>query len=262
MALPARILDQIPASLLRGGRLSLGTSGAEAAQALAGQALAAQILATGIPSFDASLPDGGFPRGGIVELAVSGQSALSTSLALATCRSAQVAGRLRGGDAPWCAFIDPSASLYAPGVVAAGVELDRLLVVQPPREALDRVALRIVEAQAFAVVVIDLLGSPGSRSSPGVLGHWPRLIRRFALALEGTDCCLLLVTDGEARRSLPLPVNLRVELSRPNSRGLWSRISKERRGRLTAPSWVEWRNGGPAGALFSLESTQRLRSSS
>ena len=90
-----------------------------------------------------------------MELSVRGGAALATRIGLSTCHGAQQRAHEQGGQTPWCAFVDPSASLHGPGVARAGVTLERLLVVRPPLSALSRVALRIVESKAFAVVVID-----------------------------------------------------------------------------------------------------------
>lgn len=193
----------------------------------------------GIGELDAVLPDAGLPRGTVVELAVAGGSSMATSIALGACRSAQQEARLHGGEAAWCAFVDPSGSLYAPGVARAGVELSRLLVVRPPVEALARVALKLAEARAFSVVVVDTVGVPGA--SPDVsLGSWPRVVRRLSHALEGTATSLMLITDLAARRPLALPVGMRLELSRPSPEQLQVRIAKERRGRISGPRAVAW----------------------
>ena len=117
-------------------------------------------LPLGIESLDAVLPDQGILRGGVVELAVSGPSGLATSLALHAVRAIQLAEKdaLSGA---WCAFVDPSSTLYAPGVRALGVDLERLLVVRPPLEALGRTAMKLAESPVFSLVVVDTLGTLG-----------------------------------------------------------------------------------------------------
>jgi recombination protein RecA len=133
-------------------------------------------------------------------------------------------------------------------VVRSGVALERMLVVRPGREALSRVAIRLVESQAFAVVVVDLAGVPGAPLDVP-LGAWPRIVRRLALALEGTEGVVLLVTDAGAARPLPLPVAQRIELARPAADELALRVAKDRRGRISAPRTIAWaRAGGVAGA--------------
>ncbi len=196
-------------------------------------------LALGLEALDELLPDRGLLRGGVVELSVGGALAGATRIALSACRAAQLEGRERGGDAPWCAFVDPSATLYAPGVIEAGVELERLLVLRPTLEALARVSLRVVESGAFALVVIDTMGVPG-RSLGVALGTWPRIVRRLSMAVEGTSASVLLVTDRSVARPLPLPVAQRIELSRPNESELRVRVAKDKHGRVLSPRTIPW----------------------
>ncbi len=224
MALPAHLLERLPAELQCGQNIAQKSMG---------------FLPFGLPGMDEVLPDRGIPRGAVVELAVSGGVSLATSLALAACRTAQKEATLCGGEVPWCAFVDPSATLYAPGVVAAGVKLDRLLVVRPSMEALERTAIRLVGSHAFSIVVVDTMGVPGSGLSVA-LGAWPRVIRRLTLLAEESSGCVLLVTDGEVRRPLPLPVAMRLELARPSQDRLWVRVAKDHRGRVTVPRLVTW----------------------
>jgi recombination protein RecA len=128
------------------------------------------------------------------------------------------------------------------------VALERLLVVRPGLEALSRVAIRLVESQAFAIVVVDLAAVPGAPLNVP-LGSWPRIVRRLALALEGTEGIVLLVTDAGAERPLPLPVAQRIELARPAAGELALRVAKDRRGRISAPRTIAWaRAGSAAGA--------------
>jgi recombination protein RecA len=202
-------------------------------------ARAPSILPLELGEVGDALPGGGISRGEVVELSVAGGAATATSLALAACRAAQAQGRERGGESAWCAFVDPSGTLHAPGVARAGVDLERLLVVRPPLEALSRVAVRLVESQAFAVTVIDTAGVPGA-SLVVPLGSWPRVVRRLALALAGSEAVVLLVTDAGAPRPLPLPVAQRIELSRPTADRLTVRVAKDRRGRLSSPRTVAW----------------------
>lgn len=239
MALPAHLLERLPAHVRRGEPLSSGIpDGTPAADGARRGVLS--VLPLGSPELNAILPDGGLPRGSVVELSVTGGLAVATSLALAACRSAQDEALVHhGGAVPWCAFVDPSSTLYGPGVVAAGVALDRLLVVRPSLEALERTVIRLAESQVFSVVVVDTMGVPGAPLEVG-LGSWPRVVRRLTLGVEGSGSCVILVTDAEARRPLPLPVALRLELARVSEDRLSVRIGKERRGRVSGPHRVAW----------------------
>ena len=238
MALPAHLLERLsPAFSQAGVRLARPANGPEVAG-----------LSFGIPELDALLPDGGLLRGGVVELCAGGEGALGTSLALAACAQAQVEVQARAGRTPWCAFVDPSGTLYGPGVAAAGVELSRLLVVRPPLAALSRVALRLAESEAFAVVVVDLSGVVGERVAAS-LGTWPRVVRRLAMAVEGTGHSVVLLTRQSDRRPLPLPVAQRLEVSRPAADKLLVRLAKDQRGRISSPRPIAWSRGTVWGSV-------------
>jgi len=174
------------------------------------------VLVTAWPELDALLPDGGLPRG-VVELAAPHARGGATSVALAAVR----AGQARGKGA-WCAWIDPEGTLHAPGVVAAGVELARMLVVRAPRAGVARAALKAVASGAFEVVVIDL----------DEVARGEVLVRKLALAAEPGGTTVLLLTDSTRPRGAPWPVTLRLELSRPDVRTLSVLVAKDRRGRV------------------------------
>ncbi|HXN32175.1 MAG TPA: hypothetical protein VN894_09945, partial [Polyangiaceae bacterium] len=109
-----------------------GSSGGKLRIASAGETPSPDALSLSWAELDAVLPDGGLPRG-VVELAAPRALGGSTSVALAAVRAGQA--RSKGA---WCAWLDPEGTLHAPGVVAAGVELARMLVVRGPRVRLGR----------------------------------------------------------------------------------------------------------------------------
>jgi hypothetical protein len=197
-----------------------------------------RTLSLSWPELEAVLPDGGLPRG-VVELAAPRALGGSTSVALAAVR----AGQARGASA-WCAWLDPEATLHAPGVVASGVKLARMLVARVPRPQLGRVAVKVVASGAFEVVVVDFDAVPGAgeietRPRPrgqavAVHKQWAPeiLVRKLALAAEPTGATVLLLTDVSKPRAIPWPVSLRVELSRPSPRELVVRVAKDKRGRI------------------------------
>ena len=209
---------------------------------LHGGAPRAKALPIRLGGIDNVLPEGGLPRGAVVELAAPRGLARSTTVALRACASAQQEARLRGGPetaGAWCAWIDPSATLYAPGVADAGVDLSRLLVVRSPAEAVARVAVRVVSSRAFSIVVVDLAGVPG-KAHHERLDRWAAtVVRRLAMAVEGSDTTILLITDALAPRAMPLPAAMRLELERPSEASLVVRVAKERRGRVAAPKVIE-----------------------
>ena len=238
MALPAHLLERLPTASLREHGVRIGSG--------AGQPPAANsAFSLGVEALNRVLPDNGLPRGAVIELSVHGGSALGTSLGLAACHAAQQAAVERGGSVPWCAFLDPSGSLYGPGVAAAGVALDRLLVVRPSVEALSRVALRIVESGACAVTIIDLLGVPGQPLAVN-LTAWLRVVRRLAMGVDGTPNSVILLTDAAEQRPLPLPVAQRIELERPSEGKLSVRVVKDKHGRVSSPRSIAWARTGPA----------------
>jgi hypothetical protein len=201
------------------------------------EATSPRALSLSWPELDAVLPDGGLPPG-VVELAAPRALGGSTSVALAAVR----AGQARGASA-WCAWLDPEGTLHAPGVVASGVKLARMLVVRFTRPQLGRVAVKVVASGAFEVVVVDFDAVPGAgtetRPRPrgeavGVHKQWAPevLVRKLALAAEPTGATVLLLTDASKPRAVPWPVSLRVELSRPSPRELVVRVAKDKRGRI------------------------------
>jgi hypothetical protein len=207
---------------------------------------AERVLPLGIAALDAVLPRGGLIQGSVIELQVQGAGSAATSFALCACRATQRGGQQVGGqqarafDAqqPWCAFIDPSASLFAPGVAHLGVELERLLVVRPDVEAIERVAIRIAEAKAVSLLVIDLRGALGGL--PVASQRWPRTVRRLALAVRSLGTCVLVITSSESRSALPLPVAMRLEFSRARAESFELRVAKERSGSVSPPHKIPW----------------------
>jgi hypothetical protein len=195
------------------------------------------VLSLGLPALDAALPLQGLPYGSVTELQVRGTSGAATSFALCACRAAQQqaasAGIHRGAASPWCAFIDPAATLYAPGVARLGVDLDHLLVVRPELEAVGRAALRIVEANLASVLVIDLTGAERSLDEHIWQHNWHRNVRRLALAVKATATSILLLTRSEQFQTLPLPTFMRLEFTRRSSESFELRVAKERTGRIS-----------------------------
>lgn len=203
-----------------------------------------RVLALGVPELDEALPQHGLPHGSVIELQVRGAGGAATSFSLCACRAAQRAEaqwRAQSSSAvgrQWCAFIDPSASLFAPGAARLGVDLGRLLVVRPDAEAVERTAMRIVEAKAVSLLVVDLRGALGEvhMSSP----RWQRTARRLALAVKPLATSVLLITPAEPRPALPLPVAMRIEFARAAADSFEIRIGKERTGRVSSPRTIPW----------------------
>lgn len=212
------------------------------------------VLPLDWPELERVLPDHGLPRG-VIEIAALprlhgkaavGKGALgpesmrggSTSIAIAAIRAAQAA------DAhAWCAWITPAReqreqedvpALYAPALVQAGVDLERLLVVRPSPEALARTVIKVAASGAFAIAAIDLPHRhdlrTSQRSSSGVVHDAGAVVvRKLALAAEESGTTSLLLTSALAQRSVPWPVAMRLEVERrPDA--LSVRVTKDRRG--------------------------------
>jgi hypothetical protein len=208
-----------------------------------------RVLSLGLRPLDDVLPQQGLPLGSVVELQVRGASGAATSFALSVCRAAlslgeQAAGALlphRGQaqrEQRWCAFIDPSATLFAPGVAQLGVNLQRLLIVRPDIKAIERIAVRIAEAKIVSVLVIDLRGALGDQALDE--RRWQRTVRRLSLAVKSLSTCVVLITQANVRASLPLPVALRLEFDRGSSDTFQIRVAKERTGRISPARDVPW----------------------
>lgn len=186
------------------------------------------------PSWGVALPDAGLPRGAVVEIAAHANLGQSTSLALSACARAS-------HDGQWCAWVDPEHTLYAPAVEASDVKLDRLLVVRPPRDDIAKTAVRLAASRLFDVVVVDVSVLPGTGCKPQSLARWANVVRRLSLGVQGSGTTVLLLTDLDVARPLPLPVALRLELQPRWHEGVSVHVAKEKRGRTTtAPRTVVW----------------------
>ena len=216
---------------------------------------ARSVLGLGWPELEEALPDHGLPRG-VVEIAAMPRlhGKASSSTALRSCPESMRGGAttiaiaamraVYASDAhAWCAWITPAhadvPSLYAPALAQAGVDLDRLLVVRPPPQALARTAVKIAASGACALVVIDAphrhdLGGPKTspkRTAGGAPTHdaGAVVVRKLALAAEENGTTSLLLTSALAPRAVPWPVSMRLEVERrPDALGI--RVTKDRRG--------------------------------
>ncbi len=137
-------------------------------------------LATGLQALDRLLP-GGLPKGNLVEL-VGRRSSGRFSIALAALASATSAGEA-------AALVDLDGHLDPQGAAAAGVDLERLLWVQPKRVKEALLSAEMLLAAGFPLVAADLGLSPrGARYVPDAA--WIRLAR----AAEAQGSSLLLLT--------------------------------------------------------------------
>ncbi|MBX3192292.1 MAG: recombinase A [Labilithrix sp.] len=190
------------------------------------------VLSLGWPELERVLPDRGLPRG-VIEIASPVEKSVmrggATTIALSAVRAVHAAD-----PKAWCAWVSEknAPSLYAPAVAAAGVDLDRLLVVRPEAAALARTVVKVGASGAFDLVVIDALsgldGKIGKAKTDGAI-----VIRKLALAAEEKGTTFLVLSNVFASRAAPWPVALRIEVERrPEAIAL--RVTKDRRGRASS----------------------------
>lgn len=202
---------------------------------------AAKVLSLDWPELERVLPDRGLPCG-VVEIAAPMGGAISKPSSMrggaTTIALAAAAAVHRKDDKAWCAWITPStlASLYAPAVMQAGVDLERLLVVRPEPSALARTAVKAGASGAFELVVVDAFaGLDGRLGSKGERGRTAGdvVVRKLALASEDLGTTFLLLTNAYAPSKIPLPVAMRLEVER-RPEAIAIRITKDRRGRASS----------------------------
>lgn len=172
-------------------------------------ALPETTIPSGHAELDAELPGGGWPRGNLTELLVDQGGVGEMSLLLPALAHLSAAGG-------WLALVAPPWQAHAPAWQAAGIALERLVVVRA--------------GQQVGWCVEQLLACGGFA---GVLA-WPeagidaRALRRLQVAAEGRPVFACLWRPTVAFR-VPSPAPLRVALA-AGERGLSVRIVK-RRGR-------------------------------
>ena len=138
-------------------------------------------LSTGWPPLDALLPGGGLRRGSLVEWLAAGPG---SGAALLSLEAAQQAAQEGGA----IVVLDRRHEVYPPALAAWGVDLERVIFVQP-QNARD-------EGWAWDQAL----------RCPGVAAVWgwvdqvdDRLFRRWQLSAEASGCVGLLVRPGAAR---------------------------------------------------------------
>lgn len=196
------------------------------------------VLGLDWPELEKALPDGGLPRG-VIELAALPR--VNSSV-----RSGHAFDSMRGGtttiaisairaihaddDRAWCAWVAPDSAppLYAPALVQAGVDLDRLLIIRVPAAALSRSVVKAASSGAFAMVVVDMPRGSIQNGNEGAV-----VTRKLALAAEEYGTTSLLLTSAVQPRSVPWPVAMRLEVER-RPEALAIRVAKDRRGAGTS----------------------------
>ncbi len=181
-----------------------------------------RVLATGWPALDAALPGGGWPLGALTEVLVEapGRGELSLLLpALARLTDA------RREDA-WIAWVAPPHIPYAPALAAAGLRLERILVVNAGRDAAWAAEQTLRSGLCAAVI-----------------GWFERIdergLRRLQLAAEEGGALGVAFRDAERRgQTSPAALRLRVgaaarEVAEAGDDGILVDVVKCRGGRPT-----------------------------
>ena len=164
-------------------------------------------LPSGFASLDAALPGGGWPRTGLTEILTARQGLGELQLWLPAIAALTAAAEPR-----WTSFVSPPFQLFAPALAAAGVALERLLVLHPPEP------LWSVE-QALRSGSCDLVCAWVAQATAGEL-------RRLVLASEqGRAAGVLFRPARTAMESSPVALRLLVE---PIPGGLNLRFLKRR----------------------------------
>jgi hypothetical protein len=175
-------------------------------------------VSTGFTALDAGLPGGGWPRAGLVEVLTTSPGVGELYLLMPV-----LAALSHLEPARWCAWVSPPHEPFAPGLVAHGVALDRVLVVRTATPLwAEEQALRSGACEA-ALVWLE-------RASP-------RAIRRLQLAAEqGRTLGVMFRNARFAQESSP--ASLRVALE-PIATGARITLVKSRGG-AQAPIDVHW----------------------
>lgn len=153
-----------------------------------------RVLQTGHSALDAALHDGGWPLGALTELLprAPGQGELAL-LAPALRQALRRPG--------WLVLVTPPGLPHAPGWAAAGVAVERVLVLRPGNA---RDWLWTVDQAARA-------GQPAVLAWPGRVTLDGKNLRRLQLAAEEGGG-LLVLSRRQARAEEPSPAALRVSL--------------------------------------------------
>jgi len=169
------------AELLDGGRLWRG-----------GALATVRAEPTGFPPLDRELPGGGWPLGALSEILHERPGVGELSLTLPLLARLTRARR-------WTALVAPPFIPYAPALAHAGLDLSRLLIVEPSdsRESL-WAAEQLLRAGAGAVLA-------WSRTSD------LQVLRRLQLAAEASDNLALLYRPASISRGFS-PTALRLQL--------------------------------------------------
>lgn len=177
-------------------------------------------VATGFAGLDAVLPGGGWPSGALTEILAAREGIGELSLL------APALARLSGDAARWLLWVAPPHLPYAPALQAAGLDMGRVVVVQP-RNAADALwATRQALAADACSAVLAWLSVPDAHS-----------LRRLQLAVEGRNTLAFVFRPPFAARDFS-PAPLRLQLDGAGDR-LALRVLKRRGPHLAQPVLID-----------------------
>ncbi len=151
---------------------------------------------TGFNELDRALPTGGWPVGAVIEVICGCWGIGELRLFLPLMRFCLQQGRR-------LAWVMPPYVPYAPALMQAGVDLDRVVVVEP--EHRDTEALWGVECLLRSTACAIVLAWPAQLSE--------KAVRRLQLAAQsGGGLGILFRADGQSGRWETAPVALRLRI--------------------------------------------------
>lgn len=171
-----------------------------------GQATGTSGLSTGFATLDRELPDGGWPCHDLMEVLCCQWG--SGELPLLQPALATLSQQPR-----WLVLVAPPWLPYAPGLQRAGIQLNRLLVLETRAQ---RDTLWAMEECLQSGCCSAVLGWPGTLT--------PTAIRRLQRAAQQGECWGVLLRP-QAHKQQPSPAPLRVEIA-PALHALQVRIMK------------------------------------
>jgi cell division inhibitor SulA/protein ImuA len=159
----------------------------------------ADALPTGFAALDQYLPGGGWPRRAITEILLDAHGIGELSVLMpALARLSERASRAKR----WIVWIAPPYVPYAPALHLSGIDLSRVLLVEPRREKKDVLwAIEQALRSGSSIAVLAWLEKASSIA-----------LRRLQLAAEEHDCWAVLFRSPRALGDSS-PAALRVCLS-------------------------------------------------
>jgi hypothetical protein len=159
-----------------------------------------KTLPTGFAALDEGLPGGGWPHAGLIEILPACFGAGELSLLLPA-----LAAVTRRPEARWCAWVAPPLRPFAPALARSGVALERVLVVNTPKEDVKGKNALWAFEQTLRSGACDIVLA-------WLRSALPRQIRRLHLAAQRGGTLGVLFRPREAARdSSPAVLRVAVE---------------------------------------------------